>query len=104
MRVTRLLAWAHLIQRHAKKAEPCYDKLLASAEANLSDKLNAAYCYWFTGRMKQAVGLFREYVEKKDTPLDVAFVSDEELLGVYEVSEFDKQLLKELVERQPRDL
>lgn len=104
MRVTRLLAWAHLIQRHAKKAEPCYDKLLASAEANYSDKLNAAYCYWFTGRMKQAVGLFREYVEKKDTPLDVAFVSDEELLGVYEVSEFDKQLLKELVERQPRDL
>ena len=104
IRVTRLLAWAHLIQRHAKKAEPCYDKLLASAEANLADKLNAAYCYWFTGRMKQAVGLFREYVEKKDTPLDVAFVSDEELLGVYEVSEFDKQLLKELVERQPRDL
>lgn len=100
-RVTRLLAWALLIQKQAEKAEHYYDKLLESGDASPSDKLNAAYCYWFTGRTKQSVELFREYVKKEDTPLEVAFVSDEDLLGVYEMGDFDQQLIMELVERRP---
>ena len=64
----------------------------------------AFYLFFGIALLAAACMALHCYVEKKDTPLEVAFVSDEELLGVYEVSEFDKQLLKELVERQPRDL
>ena len=42
--------------------------------------------------------------KEENTALEVAFASDEELLRVYEVSEFSRQLLMELVGRPPRDL
>ena len=100
-RVMRLLAWALLIQKRDEQAERYYEKLLQSADANPSDRLNAAYCYWFRGKIKQSVELFREYIQKKGTPLELAFIDDEELLRVYEVSDFDKKLIMELVERKP---
>ncbi|MBQ6193670.1 MAG: tetratricopeptide repeat protein [Prevotella sp.] len=100
-RIMRLLAWALLIQKRDEQAEHYYDKLLESGNANPTDKLNAAYCYWFRGKIKQSVELFREYVQKKNTPLELAFIDDEELLRVYEVSDFDKQLIMELTARKP---
>ena len=103
-RVTRILAWALLMQRRDEQASHYYDKLMELGDANDSDLLNAAYCYWFRGETKRAVELFTEHVQKKGTPLELAFTEDEELLSIHEVSEFDKQLIMELVERKQKGL
>jgi len=98
--VKRILAWVLLMQKRDEQALRYYEDLIESKKVLESDKLNAAFCYWFMGNIKRAVELFRQYTRTNHTSLEVAFIEDEELLKIHEVSDFDRQLIMELVVRQ----
>ena len=74
--------------------------IIETGKQSQEDTLNAAYCFWFRGQTKQAVTLFKQFVQHipgKD--LSEAFAKDEQLLTSHGITPLDRLFMQELVRR-----
>lgn len=95
--VQRALAWAELMGGNASKAKDLYVKLLAEEKADKTDYLNAAHCYLSMGDLKNAVPLYKKFIEKSENPeirsLVIAIRDDSETLKRLKIKTEDLRLL-----------
>lgn len=91
--VKRALAWGLLCLKHLEQADKLYHEILASTDANEADSLNAGYCAWFSGKLQEAVELFKHVTNFADK-----LQSDEWLIDSYGIGYADKRIMEGLVE------
>ena len=103
--IRRAIAWGQMFLCKPSQAEPIYDDLLASAEAEDADYLNAGYCKWFVGKVSAAADLFKMYVQKTVTrdsvsvvTIAAAFADDLPLLTRNNISDTDIRLMEDIVD------
>ncbi len=103
--IRRAIAWGQMFLCKPSQAETIYDDLLASAEAEDADYLNAGYCKWFVGKVSAAADLFKMYVQKTVTrdsvsvvTIAAAFADDLPLLTRNNISDTDIRLMEDIVD------
>lgn len=97
--IRRAIAWGQMLLCKSAQAEPIYDDLLSSAEAENADYLNAGYCKWFVGKVAAAADLFKTYVQKESVSLADAFAQDLSLLTRNSISNIDIKLMTDIIDR-----
>ena len=68
--VNRVLAWALMGDGKYEQAQKIYDALLSEEKPEADDLLNAAYCYWFSRKVSEAIALFRRYASQGGVKFD----------------------------------
>lgn len=95
--VKRAVAWAELMNRDYEKAIAMYKKLLESPEADKNDFLNAAHCHLASGNFREALNLYRLFIEKTPerniTNLVIAFKDDAKVLKQLGIPTSDLRLI-----------
>ena len=84
---SRAVAWAELLAGNNEKAREQYSKLTEAPDADKIDFLNAAHCALSSGNLKEAVRLYRCFVDKTDNK-DITTL----LLALRDDAEITKQL------------
>lgn len=103
LNVKRALAWGHLLNGNAEKAEAVYDVLTNNANCIPTDFVNAAYAKWFQQKIAEAVDSFRSYItkrkesENKVVSLYEEFRADQELMKKYNISGAEQRIMCDLV-------
>ncbi|MBR3473298.1 MAG: tetratricopeptide repeat protein [Prevotella sp.] len=112
--IMRIQAWALMGTKKLEQAERVYSRLLDNASSRPApdsspagtqpspvtqqpDYLNAAYCQWFKGDIAKAVVYLKEYVKDEDVNLDEDFANDLDMLSLYQISDTDLILMRDLV-------
>ena len=105
---TRALAWALMGSGKNEQAEALYEKLLQQDSKAPEDYLNAAYCYWFGGKIQEAVQLFCNYREMLGTDdlssnwLSKEFEKDILMLETNNIKPVDMMLMADIVEKNTK--
>ena len=60
----RAIAWCNFKMNRYEQAEKYYRKLLDHEKATWEDFLNAGHTAWCAGNIREAVGLYRQYIRK----------------------------------------
>ena len=93
----RALAWAELMGGNASKAKDLYEKLVKEEKADKTDYLNAAHCCLSMGDLKNAIPLYKKFIEKSENPeirsLVIAIRDDSETLKRLKIKTEDLRLL-----------
>lgn len=102
--VKRALAWGYLMSRKPKDADNIYNDIMAGKNALDTDILNAAYAKWFLRNVKEAVSLFRHYlniIHKKTLShsLSSDFEEDIFLLETNDVAHSEQSIMLCLVNK-----
>ncbi len=96
--VVRALAWAMLMQGEYEKAEQKYQNLIHGTETTFEDYLNAGYCSWFSGDIREAVKRFVHcHSLRSEFPMTQYFDRDSKILNSKHISKVDIQLMNDLV-------
>ena len=100
--VTRALAWALLASRKIAQAENEYKRLLDLSRPMPEDFLNAGYCYWFAGKIEEAIRLFRSFLEHSEEgqkpDISQEFEKDKDILQANGISDFEANLMTDILE------
>ena len=92
--VKRVLAWALLCTKQLDKAAKFYRELLCLDKPEAADYLNAGYCAWFNGKIKEAAQLFgKAKALLPDKPLSDKFKEDTALLDTYQIDLTDRAIM-----------
>ncbi len=104
--VKRALAWAELWLKNTGAAQRLYDALLASADVLPADLANAGFCSLMNGQVSEAVRLLAESLAKQAhngtdalTTASQLLAQDSALLDRYDISQADRIILADLVDR-----
>ena len=62
MDVVRVMLWGMMNQGNSEQAVAEYEKLCAKCPDNADDRLNYGYSLWLSGRVAEAVEVFRAYL------------------------------------------
>ena len=100
--VTRVLAWTLMGEGKYEQARKCYDRLLASDDAETGDWLNAGYCRWFTGNVGEAADLFKKFVKEsaaggKSRDISEELDNDKDILADHGIRGIDIRLMSDIV-------
>lgn len=102
---TRALAWALMGEGKKDQAVALYQKLLLQETTAPEDFLNAAYCQWFMGNVRNAVQYFSDYRDslgKKPLASDwlsKEFENDIQMLEANGIKSVDMMLMADIVEK-----
>jgi tetratricopeptide (TPR) repeat protein len=105
---TRALAWALMGEGKKEQADALYQKLLLQENTAPEDFLNAAYCQWFMGNVRNAVQYFSDYKDslgKKQLPSDwlsKEFENDMQMLEANGIRSVDMMLMADIVEKNTK--
>lgn len=103
--IDRIIAWVKMAQKRLDDAEQIYTKLFKKEGVVASDFLNAGYCKWFSGNIKEASNMFSRYCHIKNRDLSSAsfetvssllekeFRNDKDMLDLYGISNVDIMLM-----------
>lgn len=95
--VIRAIAWTELMAGNFEKASAQYQKILESDHTDKTDTLNAGHCALASGDFKNALKLYKNFVEKTDnkdiTGLVIAFRDDSEALKKIGIKTSDLRLI-----------
>lgn len=101
--VRRALAWGHLLDGKAEKAEAILDQLTARTDSIATDFVNAGYAKWFQSKVSEAVLSFQAYLGKrkeaegKAASIRSDFKADRRLLEQYGIGEVEQHIMCDLV-------
>ena len=94
--VSRALAWTLMAQGKLQQAENEYKKLLESDDTETGDLLNAGYCQLLSGKIHEALMLFKSFVETSSSMTKGQEDYKEELIRILWVeTKEDKRFLQE---------
>lgn len=102
--VKRALAWAQMWMKKLQQAHKIYAELLSSSDAMSTDLLNAGYCHFFEGKVKDAVCLISRSLNKgssqetKEKGIREEVNQDKALFDSYGIPEADRKILCDLVD------
>lgn len=105
---TRALAWALMGEGKKEQADALYQKLLLQENVAPEDFLNAAYCQWFMGNVRNAVQYFSDYKDslgKKPLASDwlsKEFENDMQMLEANGIKPVDMMLMADIVEKNTK--
>lgn len=109
--VKRVLAWNMMEQKKLGQAEKEYSFILSSKNCVPADYLNAGYCQWFMGNIKNATSFFSQFCKAtkclhyhviSDALYD-EFNRDSKILKKYKISKFDKEMVISITFRKIKD-
>lgn len=95
--VSRALAWAELMAGDFEKAQNLYTKIITGGKADKTDFLNAGHCAMAASKMKNAIPLYKTFIEMDEHPdirnLVIAFRDDAEALKKLKIRTEDLRLI-----------
>ena len=91
--VRRVLAWTLTCSGKLEQAERLYVQLTEGGQAQHEDYQNYGYCLWLSGRIAEAVGMFRKYVELSKVAADDRLFFDEGWLMARGISDIDIRMM-----------
>ena len=102
LNVTRVLAWGLMASTKMEQAAKEYRRLADAGPLKAEDHLNAGYCDWIRGEVREAVRHFRQYLStcseaKKNEGILSQFVRDKAVLEANGVSENTFFIMADLV-------
>ena len=102
LNVTRVLAWGLMASTKMEQAAKEYRRLADAGPLTAEDHLNAGYCDWIRGEVREAVRHFRQYLStcseaKKNEGILSQFVRDKAVLEANGLSENTFFIMVDLV-------
>ena len=108
MDVVRVMLWGMMNQGNSEQAVAEYEKLCAKCPDNADDRLNYGYSLWLSGRVAEAVEVFRAYLamagrRDKGTSRSIysSFEADINLLQSQGIDETAMHLMADAVDVRP---
>lgn len=95
--VRRVLAWTLTCSGKLEQAERLYVQLTEGGQAQHEDFQNYGYCLWLSGRIGEAVGMFRKYAELSKVAADDWLFFDEDWLKARGISDIDVKMMTSAV-------
>ena len=102
LKVKRVLAWVLTVSDKYEQAGKHYHKLLNAQQPLPVDMLNYGYCLWFTRKVAEAAGYFKQFMSSnKDA--DFSFenefmLTEHELLAAHNISDTELLLMLEALD------
>jgi tetratricopeptide (TPR) repeat protein len=96
-KVNRVLAWTLLCCHQLEQADKIYQRLTSVEKVYPEDWQNAAYCYWFSGKIDKAIDYFRKYIDAGGEEVRKRFCFDLMLLERYNISQPQVKMMEAAV-------
>ena len=98
--VKRAIGWGYLMASKPQEAERIYDALAGHECVAATDTLNRGYTKWILHKNKEAVSLFKQYINvayNGDKKIANDFATDKEMLKINGIKDFEIKIMEDML-------